>query len=74
MMVARPRDPSPASGDGHAVERRTMGRQDDRTWVGTLVCSCGWTLEVGPYAQRSIVSETLASSWAGHHQGKAETR
>lgn len=50
----------------HLVERRCMSRQEGHGWVGSLACSCGWTLEVGPYGARSVVTETMASAWAGH--------
>ncbi|MDE3085308.1 MAG: hypothetical protein KGJ77_00960 [Acidobacteriota bacterium] len=53
--------------DEHSIVRRQVGRQDDRAWIGSLVCSCGWTTETGPERARDLVAGTLAMAWTAHH-------
>ena len=49
----------------HAIEGRQVLRRDQQ-WTGTLTCSCGWTMEVGPFPATLLVSDALAAAWAGH--------
>ena len=60
--------------DEHAVVRRQVVLQDDRDWMGSLVCSCGWTTEAGPERARDLVAGTLAMAWAAHHPSDEPSR
>ena len=50
----------------HSVVHRKVSRRADQAWVGTMACSCGWTIELGPYEARSVVSEGLEAERAKH--------
>jgi hypothetical protein len=59
--------------DGHAVETRHLERREHGGWAGRLVCSCGWSVDVGPFRTSYIVSDVMAERWLDHmHEGTSE--
>ena len=50
----------------HSVERRKVTRRADEMWVGSVACSCGWIVEIGPYGAREVVTEGLTADWEAH--------
>ena len=49
----------------HVVEGRQLwGRSGE--WVGTLACSCGWSIEVGPVLWTAQIADAWAAEWSDH--------
>ena len=55
-------------GGKHSVDHRTVARRGDLAWTGSLVCTCGWAVDAGPYGARYVVTDLLATEWAAHEE------
>lgn len=46
--------------------RELRDRTGEGRWVGSVVCVCGWSWDVGPDPDLVATDEALRSKWADH--------
>ena len=57
----------------HELTRRELVDQDDGSYLGTLLCACGWGSRVGPFSSKPLTDATMSAEWAFHRASGGTT-
>lgn len=50
----------------HRVNERTTTRRPDKSWGGTISCTCGWEGEAGDHPTEASAVVGLQAQWLLH--------